>query len=43
MEGATTQRKPLLNGLLFAGFGVLNKRNMSDVEKGIAINEFKTG
>ncbi len=40
MEGATTQ-EALLNGLLFAGFGVLNKRNMSDVEKGIAINEFK--
>ena len=40
LEGATTQ-EALLNGLLFAGFGVLNKRNMSDVEKGIAINEFK--
>lgn len=40
IEGATTQ-EALLNGLLFAGFGVLNKRNMSDVEKGIAINEFK--
>ena len=40
MEGATTQ-EALLNGLLFAGFGILNKRNMKDVEKGIAINEFK--
>lgn len=40
IDGATTQ-EALLNGILFAGFGILNKKNMKDVERGIAINEFK--
>jgi|LULO01.1.fsa_nt_gb GNAT superfamily N-acetyltransferase len=39
-QGASTE-EALLNGLMFAGFGILNKANMRDVEKGIAIREFK--
>lgn len=39
-EGASTE-EALLNAVVFAGFGILNKSNMKDVERGIAINEFK--
>ena len=39
MEGATTE-EALLNGLLFAGFGVLNNKNVAEVDRQFAIKDF---
>ena len=39
MEGATTE-EALLNGLLFAGFGVLNNKNVAEVDRQFAVKDF---
>ena len=39
MEGATTT-EALLNGLMFAGFGVLNNKNVAEVDRQFAVKDF---
>lgn len=39
MEGATTE-EALLNGLLFAGFGVLNNKNVAEIDRQFAVKDF---
>lgn len=39
MEGATTE-EALLNGLLFAGFGLLNNKNVAEIDRQFAVKDF---
>jgi len=39
MEGATTE-EALLNGLLFAGFGLLNNKNVTEIDRQFAVKDF---